>query len=230
MLSNLFGGPLRKLTKAFERASDEAPAGPLQEFYQAGLPDFDAPISQIALAAIDLETDGLDAASHAVLEAGIVDMDAYAIHGPSAQRIRFRPDVALNADAVVIHRITDDAAAAAQPIEQALADVLTACAGKVLVAHFAEIESGFLDAACKRLYGTGFVAPFICTMQLETRLFPRQFAQDGLRLSKLRGRYGLPPYRAHDGLTDAVACGELLLAQLAHSARHDPPLAEILRR
>jgi len=230
MLSNLFGGPTRKLTRAFERAATEAPAGPLRDFYRSGLPDFGAPISQISMAAIDLETDGLDAANHAVLEAGIADMDRHAIHGSSAKRIRFRPDAALNPGAVVIHRITDDAAAAAQPIEQALASVLSACAGKVLVAHFAEIESGFLDAVCKRVYGTGFIAPFICTMQLEARLFPRQFAQDGLRLSKLRGRYGLPPYRAHDGLTDAVACGELLLAQLAHSARKDPPLAELMQR
>lgn len=230
MLGQLFGGPQRKLTRAFERAARAAPAGPLQDFYRAGLPDFDAPLSQIPMAAIDLETDGLDAASHAVLEAGIVELDSRMIHASTAQRIRFRPDAALNPGAVVIHRITDDAAAAARPVERALADVLAACAGKVLVAHFAEIESGFLDAACKRIYGTGFVAPFICTMQLETRLFPRQFAQDGLRLSKLRGRYGLPPYAAHDGLTDALACGELLLAQLANSARNDPPLAEILRR
>lgn len=230
MLGQLFGGPVRKLKRAFERAAKDAPEGPLLDFYHADLPDFDAPISQIDMAAIDLETDGLDAASHAVLEAGIADMDTCAIYASSARRIRFRPDTALNPGAVVIHRITDDAVAAAKPLEEALAGVLAACAGKVLVAHFAEIESAFLDAACKRVYGTGFVAPFICTMQLETRWFPRQFAQDGLRLSKLRGRYGLPPYRAHDGLTDAVACGELLLAQLAHVARKDPPLVEVIRR
>lgn len=230
MLGQLFGGTLRQLKRAFDRAAQHAPPGPLQDYYRAGLPDFDMPISQIPMAAIDLETDGLDAATHAVLEAGIVDMDWQAIHSRSARRIRFRPDAALNPGAVVIHRITDDAAAAALPVEQALAGVLVACQGRALVAHFAQIEAGFLDAACRRTYGTGFIAPFICTMQLETRWFPRQFAQDGLRLAKLRARYGLPPYRAHDGLIDALACGELLLAQLAHGPRPDPRLAELMWR
>lgn len=230
MLGQLFGGPLRHLKRAFDRAAQHTPPGPLQDYYRAGLPDFDAPISRVPLAAIDLETDGLDMASHALLEAGIVDMDWQAIHSRTARRIRFRADAALNPGAVVIHLITDDAAAAALPVEQALAGVLAACSGKVLVAHFAQIEAGFLDAACRRTYGTGFIAPFICTMQLETRWFPRQFAQDGLRLAKLRGRYGLPPYRGHDGLTDALACAELLLAQLAHGPRPDPRLADLIRR
>ena len=131
---------------------------------------------------------------------------------------------------MVIHRITDDAAAAARPFEEALAEVLRECAGKVLVAHFAEIEAGFLDAACRLVYGTGLVAPFSCTMQLEARWFPRTRAADRLRLGKLRAQYGLPTYRAHDGLTDALACGELLLAQLAHAGRENVPLAELLRR
>ncbi|MGL6010674.1 MAG: 3'-5' exonuclease, partial [Shewanella oncorhynchi] len=36
-----------------------------------------------------------------------------------------------------------------------------------------------------------------------------------LRLGACRERYGLPIYTAHSALTDALACGELLLAQMA---------------
>jgi DNA polymerase-3 subunit epsilon len=34
-----------------------------------------------------------------------------------------------------------------------------------------------------------------------------------LRLAKARGRYNLPRYPAHNALTDAIAAGELFLAQ-----------------
>lgn len=229
MLDGLFGGPGRKLERKFEKAARQAPAGPLADYYKAGLPDLEGPASSAALMAIDLETDGLDAAHDMILEAGMIGMSGETIHSASALRVQFRAAAALNPQAVAIHHITDDAAAGAMLPADALAHVLEACASKALVAHFAEIEAGFLDAACRRHFGGPFVAPFICTMQLETRWFPRSRAQDGLRLGKLRSAYGLPTYRAHDGLTDALACGELLLAQLARASRADTPLSGLLR-
>jgi len=39
--------------------------------------------------------------------------------------------------------------------------------------------------------------------------------EGSLRLGACRERYGLPIYTAHSALTDALACGELLLAQMA---------------
>lgn len=229
MLERLFGRSLRGLERAFERASRKAPAGPLADFYSAGLPDLAKAALDSPIVAIDLETDGLDHRKDSILEAGTVAIEAEAVQSGSARRIRFRSAAPLNAEAVVVHRITDDEASSAQPVEQALQQVLQICAGKVLVAHFAQIEANFIDAACRAAYGAPFVAPFICTMQLEGRWFPRARAQDGLRLGKLRSQYGLPSYAAHDGLTDALACAELFLAQIVHAQRQETPVGELLR-
>ena len=49
-------------------------------------------------------------------------------------------------------------------------------------------------------------------------------------LGRLRAGYGLPSYRAHDGVVDAVACGELLLAQIDHRGGAHLPVADLLRR
>lgn len=230
MLDALFGGPSHKLRRAYERTARGVPKGPLGEYYRAGLPDLDLPVSDAPLLAIDLETDGLDAKRDAILEAGAVAMESGLIRTGTARRIRFRNLAALKSEAVVVHGITDDEAAGALPVEDALGELLEICAGRVLVAHFAEIEAGFLDAACRAVFGAPFVAPFICTMQLETRWFPRARARDGLRLGKLRSQYGLPTYRAHDGLTDALSCAELLLAQLAHADRGGAKVGDLLRR
>ena len=39
-----------------------------------------------------------------------------------------------------------------------------------------------------------------------------------LRLQACRDHFGLPRYRAHEALTDAISAGELFLAQSAHLA------------
>lgn len=230
MIAHLLPGRDRRLRRRFEQACALAPAGPLRDYYAAGLPDPDVPVDALDMTAIDLETDGLDFAASAILEAGVVNARAHAIAAASAQRIRFRPASALRASSVVIHRITDDALANALPEDDALARLLPLLAGKPLIAHFAEIEAGFLDAACRRTYGAPFVAAFICTMQLENRWFPRPRAADGLRLGTLRAAYRLPAYRAHDGLTDALACAELLMAQIAHYGGAKLKLSDLLRR
>ncbi|MBD3729140.1 MAG: hypothetical protein IE933_05485 [Sphingomonadales bacterium] len=230
MALSLFGGPEARLRKAFAKAARDAPSGPLAEYYAAGLPDFALPLSAVPMTAIDLETDGLEARDSAILEAGLVDLADGRIAVGSAGRIRFRPPAALSPDAVTIHGITDDALEQALPEAEALAQLLQRLVGRVLVAHFAQIEAGFLDAACRRVWGQGFVAPFVCTMQLEQRWFPRPRAADGLRLGKLRSGYGLPHYGAHDGVTDALACAELLLAQIAHRPGGAPRVGDLLRR
>ncbi len=39
---------------------------------------------------------------------------------------------------------------------------------------------------------------------------------EDLRLARVRERYDLPRYGSHNALSDALACGELFLAQQSH--------------
>lgn len=213
--------------RRFAAAAKRAPAGPLADFYAAGPVDVTG--VSAPMAAIDLETDGLQAASDQILEMGYVAMTDWRVDLSSSLRARIRPKSALRREAVVVHRITDDAIAFADDEATVLARALPLLAGRVLVAHFAQIEMGFLDAACQRHFGAPFVAPFICTFQLESRWFPAARQADHLRLGHLRRAYGLPSYTAHDGLIDAIACGELLLAQRARQGGQRLRVADMLR-
>lgn len=217
-----------RLKRRFHAAARAAPPGPLAAYYAAGLPDLDRDDS--ALAAIDLETDGLNPRSDPIIEVGLVTMTPTAIDLSTALRVRVRPPTALRHDSVIVHRITDDAVADAADEAEALATLLPRLAGRALVAHFAQIEADFLDAACRRVFGAPFVAPFICTFQLEQRWFPASRKQNELRLGPLRAAYNLPHYTAHDGLVDAIACGEVLLAQRARKGSAHVPVAAMLRR
>ncbi|OCC22445.1 hypothetical protein MB02_16950 [Croceicoccus estronivorus] len=226
----MFGSGEWWLRRRFAKAARSVPEGPLRDFYDAGMVRFSTPFEELEMVALDLETDGLDFTGSAILEAGLITLRGSGIMADSAVRIRFRPTGPLSQSSVVIHRITDDALAEALPEEEALALLLRQLAGKPLIAHFADIEAGFLDAACRRIFGAPFIAPFICTMQLEARWFPRPRAEDGLRLGKLRAGYHLPAYRAHDGLTDALACAELLLAQISHRGASGLTLGNLITR
>jgi DNA polymerase-3 subunit epsilon len=65
------------------------------------------------------------------------------------------------------------------------------------------------------LYGAPLVLPTIDTQALAQRLMRNrnQFVRSAsLRLFNLRSYYGLPRYKAHNALSDALATAELFLA------------------
>ncbi len=211
------------LTARRRRAAARA-RGPLRDFLAAPLPDPSAPLEAVELVALDLETTGLNPRRDRMLSYGLVELRGGAIPLRGARHGLIRFDHRIPEAAAVIHRITDDQAAAGAPLEEVLPMLLETLAGKVLLAHFARVEQRFLDAACRRLYGGPFLIPTIDTLRLAERLFRLQnhaIQAADLRLFNLRPRYKLPRYRAHNALSDALACAELFLA-LAAEIQPDP--------
>ena len=210
-----------------------APPGPLREYYAA---PFTAPASEsvaTAYLALDIETTGLDPRRDELLSIGFAPIDRHGLRLRGAQHYLVRPERRIPEASAVVHGILDDRARQGLPLSDALPPLLRALTGRVLVAHAARIEHDFLDSACRRLYGCHFVAPLVDTLELERRVVARTggaVAAGSLRLDAVRARYGLPRYRAHDALSDAIGAGELLLAQVAHRAGSRPPrLGELLR-
>src|SRR5690554_3545863 len=96
---------------------------------------------------------------------------------------------------------------------QQLADVLK---GKVLVCHHIQLDWRFLKRAARE-YGVKLepIALFD-TLAFEAARLKRQqhhIERGSLTLNACRKRYGLPEYNAHHAFSDAVGCGELMLAQ-----------------
>ena len=50
-----------------------------------------------------------------------------------------------------------------------MARLLAALAGRVLLAHFARIETGFLTAVCERAWGASMPCVVVDTLELERR-------------------------------------------------------------
>jgi DNA polymerase-3 subunit epsilon len=196
-----------------------APPGALRDFLSEPLPSPRQDYRSADYLAIDLETTGLDLRRDLILSVGYVALTGQRIDLASARHRVVRIDRSIPEASAVIHQITDDQAAGGLELEDVLAELLTALKGRVLIAHHAVIECGFLGNACRRLWGTGLPVRVADTQVLARRTLERRqiaFKGSDLRLHALGDRYNLPRYGAHNALSDALAAAELFLAQAAH--------------
>lgn len=244
----MIGDRAWRLARALQRRAKRARERTTDDGYRAYLDALPTDLTVAAgaapLLALDLETDGLDAAKAPILQIGYVPLhvgttppgkDATVLERGGvelggARQIDVGGDGGLDATSVVVHGITDTRRASGAALADALRETFGALTGRVLVAHCASVERSFLDVACEEVFGAPFVGATICTLELEQRWFPGPRTSDGFRLGKLRSRHGLPHYAAHDALNDALACGELLLAEVAARRSPDLRLVDLIER
>ena len=207
-------------------AAEGAALGPARgrcaTYLEAPLPDLGTPLAELRLLAVDIETTGLDPRRDRVLSIGWLPVDGGRVLLGGAARVVVRDEGGAGGvgQSATVHGLTDDRLAGGVPLEDAVARLLEALAGRVLLAHFAQIETGFLAAVCERAWGAGMPCVVVDTLELEAALGGRRSggasrSGGALRLWAARERRGLPVYRAHEALVDALACAELYLAQRA---------------
>ncbi len=221
----------------FHKLAETAKHAALRDYYAAGIPAPDTPLSQVPLIAMDFETTGLDPINGGIVSIGIVPMTIHRIHSSQSHHWIVKPRAKLTAESVVVHGITHSDIARAPDLIRILPTLLQHLRGKVVVAHHRGIERLFLNTALKVRLGEGIDFPIIDTMELEARIHRRraQGFWDGLlgrkqvsiRLPESRSRYNLPLYRPHNALSDALACAELLQAQIADRLSPDTPVNEV---
>ncbi|MCW8916993.1 MAG: exonuclease domain-containing protein [Magnetovibrio sp.] len=179
------------------------------------------PVQDIEFVAVDLETTGLSPDQHEIVSIGwCVIRNMTIIYGERGHRLA-KPEKDVTAESAVIHTLTDDVLADAPPLCDAIESFLPHLAGRVLIAHHCKIERDFLDRACRNCFGLPFEMPIVDTMGLEIRTLMRRNGHidpGSLRLDALRNRYNLPRYKSHNAMLDAIAAGELFLAQAVHRA------------
>ncbi|WP_372656397.1 3'-5' exonuclease [Hydrogenophaga sp.] len=225
----------------FEALAQSARDPRLKAYYAAGAVSGDTPMAQVPLMALDVETTGLDPVKDGIVSIGLVPMDLDRIRASASRHWLLKPRVPLGEVSVTIHGITDSQVSQAPDLATVLAEVLQCMAGHVLVVHCRDIEYQFLNGALRPRIGEGIEFPVIDTMELEARLhrgqrigwrerlLGRRAPPLSIRLADSRKRYGLPRYRPHHALTDALASAELLQAQIAHRFTPDTPLKALWR-
>lgn len=209
----------------------------LADYFAAGCASPETPIGEVPLAALDIETTGLDPRRHAVVSVGVVPFGLARIPLRGARYWVLRPSRALTGTSVTLHHITHAEVQDAPDLAEILPELLATLKGRVAVVHYRHIERPFLDSGIQARLGEGLRFPMIDTMSLEARLhrqspwarFRRWLGRPpvSIRLQASRERYGLPPYQGHHALVDALATAELLQAQVASRFSRDTPVGRL---
>ncbi|MEM7611683.1 MAG: exonuclease domain-containing protein [Pseudomonadota bacterium] len=190
----------------------------MRRLLDAPLPRGRDTVSEHELVCLDMETNGLDAASVDMLSVGWVIVRNGQVDVSSATRRLLNANSEVG-DSATVHGITDTDLTRGISLTDALDQVVTALTGRILVVHHAGLDKAVLDRLCRVHYGCRLIVPVIDTLALAIARSHRQHhlaSRQSLRLPDLREHYGLPYYAAHDCLVDALATAELLLAMLAH--------------
>ncbi|WPL15950.1 DNA polymerase III PolC-type [Thiorhodovibrio winogradskyi] len=195
------------------------PFGALRDCYAQPLPRARQEYRDTDYVALDFETTGLYPVKDQILSFGWVPIDGNRIRLDGAQHRMIKVDQAISAESAVIHQITDDQAARGEPLKEVLTDFLRVLGGRVLVAHHARIERGFLAAACRDFFGDEPLVRVVDTEALARRSLERRqqaYRPSDLRLHALAQSYNLPQMTAHNALSDALNTAQVFLAQIAY--------------
>jgi DNA polymerase-3 subunit epsilon len=171
--------------------------------------------------ALDLETGGLDARRDPIIAVGMLPVRAGRVRLGESYRTLVRPadGRAIDPESVRAHQLVWGEVKDAPPIAEVLPEVDRRLGDDVLLVHHKGIDVAFLKDAYRRCGMKWRSPPVVDTVDLLVRAAHRahlarpELPADppALNLSAAREQYGLPPYQAHDALSDALATAELFL-------------------
>ena len=151
--------------------------------------------------AFDLETTGLSSQKDEIIEIGAVRMQG----GKELERFQtfVNPGRRLEQKIVELTGITDAMLTDAPSIETVLPEFLEFVGDRVLVAHNADFDTGFIREACRK-QGLSYGFTSVDTLILSQNLLPHL---NKFKLDVVSNALSLPDFNHHRAGDDAVTCG-----------------------
>ena len=154
--------------------------------------------------AFDLETTGLSSKNDQIIEIGAVVMRG----NEEIKRFQSFVDPGRKLDSKIIELtgITNDMLVGAPRLEQVFPDFLEFIGDRILVAHNADFDTGFIRAACERL-NIPYTFTSADTLILAQNLMPQL---NKFKLDVVANALSLPEFNHHRAADDAVICGMIM--------------------
>ncbi len=154
--------------------------------------------------AFDLETTGLSSDNDRIIEIGAVIMK----EGRELERFQtfVDPEQPLRQEIVDLTGISDDMLVGAPKIEEVLPKFLKFVGYRVLVAHNAKFDTGFIRAECER-QGIAYTLTAADTLILAQQLMPQLHR---FKLDIVAKALSLPNFNHHRAADDANICGLIM--------------------
>jgi DNA polymerase-3 subunit epsilon len=174
------------------------------------------------LAIVDLETTGAHPAHDRVTEIAVIEIDDGEVAGEWSTLVN--PESSIPPGIQALTGITNDMVAGAPRFSQLARELLARLAGRVVVAHNARFDYGFLKHEFERA-GLEYRARTLCTVKLSRRLYPEHARHN---LDSLIARHDLQCRARHRAMGDAEAVWQFL--RVAQAERGDEMLAVAARQ
>ena len=208
------------------------PVSPSARGYRAARPPGPAaPWREAPYAVVDLETTGLDPRADEIISFASVPIEGARVVVGGIRTAIVRPARMPDAETIRIHGLRRVDLADAPTLPEVLDLIVEALTGRVIVAHAAWVERGFLAPALKAA-GVRLAAPVLDTAVLARRVLEphRDGDRDALPLADAARRLGLPVHRPHVAEGDALTTAQLFLALAARLERVEPQTVGSLAR
>jgi DNA polymerase III subunit epsilon len=171
-------------------------------------------LADTVFAVVDVETSGLSARRHRVLQVAVVHARA---DGTILERwsTLVRPGFSRVGASASVHGLTRRHLRGAPRFADVAAELVRRLRGTVVTGHNVGFDWAFLRGSLRR---AGVAVPDacrLCTLELSRSLDPERTASH--RLVELCARYGIPLDQPHDALADATATA-LVLPHLLQAA------------
>jgi DNA polymerase-3 subunit epsilon len=174
------------------------------------------------LAIVDLETTGAHPAHDRVTEIAVIEVDEGEIAGEWSTLVN--PGTSIPGAIQALTGITNDMVADAPGFGSLAVQLHARLAGRVLVAHNARFDYGFLKQEFERA-GIVYRARTLCTVKLSRRLYPEHARHN---LDSVIERHGLQCRARHRAMGDAEAVWQFL--RVAAAERGEEVLAVAARQ
>jgi len=202
-------------------------SGVLRSYRDAEFPPAETPWREAAFSVIDLEMTGLDPASDEIISFATVTVSGGTVRFDDARYELVRPRRMPDWDTIRIHGLREADLEEAAPLDELIDDLLEPLTGRPIVAHVAEVERSFLDAALATV-GTELRNPTIDTAamdrDLRRRRGQRPAARDPIGLLEMVRSLGLPVHRPHHADGDALTTAQAFIALATHLETFEEPL------
>jgi len=183
--------------------------------------DFDQsrPLQEYTFVVCDTELTGLNKRKDEIVSIGAVKVVDLQIVLDDTFYTLVRPKNITPSKATLVHRITPEELEQAPSMEQVLPDFISYLDNALLVGHFVSIDVHFLNKACKRFLGGTLHNPNIDTMRLSRAYKERKCRasfghcdmSESYNLDDLADEFGLPRFKPHNALEDALQTAYLFL-------------------
>jgi DNA polymerase-3 subunit epsilon len=203
-----------------------------QAYLSAKLPEPGASWRETDFTVIDFETTGLDTARAEIISFATVTVGGGKVRLDDARYELVRPQRMPDWDTIRIHGLREVDLEDAPPLPDLLGELLAALTGRVLVAHVAAIERGFLEAALEP-HGLPLRNQIVDTAKLAlelSRLRRERPKQQQVSLEEMARSLGLPVHRRHTADGDALTTAQAFIALATHLDSFKPQTVDSLVR